>query len=73
MIEKIRSFLSRSDLSLSHRILISASLVLFVLIGVSWYLVDSSYQNGLVVAKRDQLQSQIFSLLAAFAGSSSVG
>ena len=66
MIEKIRSFLSRSDLSLSHRILISASLVLFVLIGVSWYLVDSSYQNGLVVAKRDQLQSQIFSLLAAF-------
>lgn len=66
MIAEIKAYFLRSSLSLGHRILISASLLLFVLMGVSWYLIDSSYQSGMVAAKRDQLQSQIFALLAAF-------
>jgi len=51
-------------MSLNRRLLVAASVVLFVFLGLTGLVLDNAFQNSAEQAQRDRLQSQIYALLA---------
>jgi len=51
-------------MSLSRRLLVAASAVLFVFLGLTGLVLDRAFQSNAEQAQRDRLQSQIYALLA---------
>ena len=56
---------SRSDYSLQTRLLIAVSILLFIFLGLTGIVLDRAFRSGVETSVAEQLQAQIYVLLAA--------